>query len=68
MSRCPFWSNSREYHECYESCPMLLNDLADDGECIFKEYLSANKIDFKDIIKDDYDLIKKSIYNDKVNY
>ncbi|MDR5587678.1 MULTISPECIES: hypothetical protein [Clostridium] len=68
MGKCPFWSSSKEYHECYDSCPMLTSDIEDDGQCIFKEYLSVNRINFKDIIKEEYSFLKKSIYNDESNY
>ncbi|GAA0078334.1 hypothetical protein UT300005_27130 [Clostridium sp. CTA-5] len=63
MSKCPFWSTRKEYHECYDSCPMLKNDLGMEEQCVFKEYLLLNRINFKDVVKEDYNFLKKSIYD-----
>lgn len=54
MSKCPFWSNSKERVECNIECP--INTLSfDGGKCPFKEYLINTKFKYKDIIKEEYD-------------
>lgn len=53
MSKCPFWSSSNKRVNCYSDCPMY--DTEDNSnECVFKEHITMDKIDFKDIV--DYDL------------
>ena len=54
MSKCPFWSNSRERVECNTECPMhTISD--EDKKCPFKEYISNTEFKYKDIIKGEYD-------------
>ena len=52
MSKCPFWSTGKKKVECYNECPMYA--VKDEEECPFKEHLSSNKIDFKDIVEGNF--------------
>lgn len=52
MSKCPFWSSNDKKVNCYTECPMYDDD--NNSECVFKEHITVEKIDFKDIV--DYDL------------
>lgn len=67
MSKCPFWSTAKEKFDCYEECPMIEEKI--EGEetelCVFKEYLLSSKINFRDIIKDEYNFLNISIYDEK---
>lgn len=61
MSKCPFWSSKREKISCDNECPM--NPIKNNDEiCPFVEYLSGEKIVFKDIIKDEF------IYSQDTNF
>lgn len=52
MSKCPFWSTTRNKVECYNTCPMY--EVPDEeSDCAFKANLQLNKINFKDIAEDD---------------
>ncbi len=40
MSKCPFWSTSKERVNCYNECPM--HSLSDENEiCFFKDLLPS---------------------------
>jgi hypothetical protein len=67
MSRCPFWSTTRENADCYDECPILIGESSDkDGEkCIFHECTESINTNFKDIIKEDYNFLDLSIYDDE---
>lgn len=70
MGRCPFWSTSKEKFQCYEECPMIMGETiqAQEGEvCIFKECSLSSRINLKDIVKDDYNFLNISIYDDEKN-
>lgn len=74
MSKCPFWSTAREKVECYDECPILSSELGErSGEkCIFHECTESSNVNFRDIIKEDYDFIDLSIYDNEnsnnINY
>ncbi|WP_017211510.1 hypothetical protein [Clostridium beijerinckii] len=74
MSRCPFWSTTKEKVECYSECPIKSESLKgqDDKLCIFNECSEAGSIDFKEIMKEDYGFLNLSIYDDEkrinINY
>lgn len=61
MNKCPFWSTEKRKIECYNECPMQLVGAMDEG-CVFKEYLCLNKIEYKEIIRDDVR------YSDKTSF
>lgn len=70
MNRCPFWSTMKENFECYGQCPMMIDELLqgqEDEQCIFKECSLSSKINFKDIVKEDYSFLNISIYDDEKN-
>lgn len=70
MGRCPFWSTAKEKFQCYEECPMIIGEAIQDQEtelCIFKECSISSRINFKDIVKDDYNFLNISIYDDEKN-
>lgn len=52
MSKCPFWSTTREKVSCYNECPMN-KSIQEDEICPFKEHLTT-KLIYKDIINEDY--------------
>lgn len=65
MGKCPFWSNKKQKVQCYEECPMLINASGEKSdECIFYECSSSTDMSFKDIIKEDYDFLNLSVYDD----
>jgi len=75
MSRCPFWSTTREKVECYRECPILIGESSEmqDGEhCIFNECTESSSLNLRDIIKDDYSFLNLSMYEDEkiinINY
>ena len=75
MSRCPFWSTTREKVECYRECPILIGESSEgqEGElCIFNECTESSSLNFRDIIKDDYSFLNLSMYEDEktinINY
>lgn len=55
MGKCPFWSTGSTKINCYSECPLFEVSQSEDG-CVFKEHITMNKIDFKEIIDYDYDL------------
>lgn len=68
MSRCPFWSTAREKVECYRECPILVGESSEgqDGEqCIFHECTESSSMNFRDIIKEDYNLLNVSMYEEE---
>lgn len=70
MGRCPFWSTAKEKFQCYEECPMIMEETIQGQEaelCIFKECSLSSRINFKDIVKDDYNFLNISIYDDEKN-
>lgn len=75
MNKCPFWSTAREKVECYRECPMLISESSErqDGEqCVFHECTDSSSLNFKDIIKEDYNFLNLSIYEEdksmNINY
>lgn len=61
MSKCPFWSTANQKISCYSECPM--NPLVTLEEvCPFKECESAGKINYKDIIDEDYVYSQENMY------
>ena len=75
MSRCPFWSTTREKVECYEECPMLIEQLSEgqqDEQCIFHECTESGSLNYRNITKEDYSFFNLSMYEDEkiinVNY
>lgn len=74
MSRCPFWSTTKEKVECYSECPIKSESLKgqDDKLCIFNECSESSSIDFKEIMKEDYGFLNLPIYDDEkrtnINY
>ncbi|ATD55655.1 hypothetical protein [Clostridium chauvoei] len=52
MSKCPFWSTSREKVSCYSDCPMN-ESIQEDEICPFKEHLTT-KLIYKDSISEDF--------------
>ncbi|MCE5222553.1 MAG: hypothetical protein LLF98_15305 [Clostridium sp.] len=75
MSRCPFWSTTREKVECYRECPILIGESSEerDGEqCIFHECTESNSINFIGIIKEDSSFLNLDMYEDdkiiNINY
>lgn len=71
MSKCPFWSTKNQVVDCYKECPMLIseNGEQDDDQCVFHGCSSSTDISFKDIIKEDYDFLNLSSYDEdkKIN-
>ncbi|EHI98894.1 hypothetical protein CDLVIII_2232 [Clostridium sp. DL-VIII] len=69
MSRCPFWSTSMEEIECYDECPILSSELMEHrGEkCIFHKCIESRNINIKDIVKEEYDFLDLSIYDENSN-
>ena len=68
MSRCPFWSTTREKVECYSECPILVGESSEwhDGEqCIFNECTELNSVNFRDIVKEDYGFLNLSMYEEE---
>lgn len=61
MSRCPFWSNSREKVSCNNQCPMHPTAVEDEL-CPFVEHLGS-KLILKDIVNDDFAYFKENIYD-----
>lgn len=61
MNKCPFWSTEKRKIECYNECPMQVAG-TNDEVCVFKEYLCLNKIEYKEIIRDDV------IYSEKISF
>lgn len=74
MSRCPFWSTTRETVECYRECPVLVGESqGQEGEkCIFHECTESSSVSFRNIMKEEYDFLNLSIYEDdkivNINY
>lgn len=74
MSRCPFWSTTKEKVECYSECPIKSESLKgqDDKCCVFNECSESSSIDFKEIMKEDYGFLNLPIYDDEkrtnINY
>ena len=62
MSKCPFWSTTSTKINCYSECPLLETSYGEE-DCVFKEQISIDKIDFKDIIDYDYDLKRNISYD-----
>ena len=61
MSKCPFWSTTSERVSCYNDCPM--NPIVSEEEaCPFKECASMGKINFKDIIDDNFAYSQDKIF------
>jgi len=67
MSKCKFWSTTKENVECYGECPICEPSEGKDGEqCIFSECTESRNVNFKDIVKEDYSFLKLSMYDDEV--
>lgn len=71
MSKCPFWSTSKDRVNCYSDCPM--HTIINESEvCPFKEFLpSSNKLSLADSLNDDlfYSQDRYINYDDRViNY
>ena len=67
MSRCPFWSTTRENVECYRECPILIGESSEkqEGEqCIFNECTESISVNFRDIVREDYSFLNLSLYED----
>ena len=67
MSRCPFWSTVREKVECYRECPILIGESSEgqDGEkCMFHDCTESASVNFRDVIKEDYNFLNLSMYED----
>ena len=67
MSKCPFWSTTREKVECYRECPIC--ESSEDksvDQCIFNDCTEARNANFADIIKEDYSFLNLSIYDEEV--
>lgn len=67
MSKCPFWSTTKEKVECYNECPILISELyggQNGDKCIFHECTESNNMDFKEIIREDYSFLDLSIYDE----
>lgn len=54
MSKCPFWSTTKERVECNNECPMQ-SIKVEDSDCVFKEYATTTKFNYKDIVEDAYE-------------
>lgn len=69
MSKCPFWSTSKEKFECYKECPILASELGwqDSGKCIFSECTEPNNINFNDVLKEEYNFLDLSMYDEDKN-
>lgn len=70
MSACPFWSTTKENFNCYSECPMIVDSLAKEREednCIFKECELSSEIDYKDILKEEYNFLDIRIYDEEKN-
>lgn len=68
MSRCPFWSTAREKVECYRECPILVGESLEgqDGEqCMFHGCSESSSMNFRDIIKEDYNFLNVSMYEEE---
>lgn len=75
MSRCPFWSTTRETVECYRECPILIGESSEgqEGEkCIFHECTESSSVSFRNAMKEEYNFLNLSIYEDdkiiNINY
>jgi hypothetical protein len=67
MSKCPFWSTTREKVECYRECPICESSEGKDvDQCIFNDCTEARNANFADIIKEDYSFLNLSIYDEEV--
>ena len=67
MNKCPFWSTTKEKFECYRERPMYITEesIGEDDVCVFKECSLSTRIDFKEIIKDDYEFLNLSMYEEE---
>ena len=68
MNRCPFWSTAKEKIECYKECPILVEELSEkqEGEhCIFNECTELNGVNFRDVMKEDYNFMNLYIYDEE---
>ena len=66
VSKCPFWSTTRDKVDCYKECPILgseASELKEGEQCIFYECTELRNVNFRDIIKDDYSFMNLSIYD-----
>lgn len=61
MSKCPFWSTASEKISCYSECPMSPSITLEEV-CPFKEYASVNKINFKDIVDDNFAYSQENVF------
>lgn len=61
MSKCPFWSTTRERINCHSDCPMYPTS-KNDELCPFVEYLTGSKITYKDI-EDDFAYSQQNLYD-----
>lgn len=70
MSICPFWSTQKELVECNKECPMMNTNLSHDSheKCIFCESSFENNIDIKSMMKEEYDFMNLSIYEDEMRF
>ena len=69
MGMCPFWSTVKEKVDCYEECPIIEKSISGQEEelCVFKECSLSSRINFRDIIKNEYNFLNISIYDDEKN-
>ena len=70
MSKCPFWSTKKEKVECNSECPMMNknSNMDSDERCIFCECSFDNNIDIKGMMKNEFDFMNISIYDDERNF
>ena len=69
MSKCPFWSTAKKKVECDPECPMMNSgaNINSEERCIFCECSLDNNIDIKGIMKNEYDFMNISMYDDESN-
>lgn len=75
MSRCPFWSTTREKVECYSECPIFKSESSrgrDSSQCVFHDCSETSGVNFREIIKEEYSFLNLAIYDDEkstnINY
>ena len=68
MSKCPFWSTTREKVECYRECPRCeLSENKDVEQCIFNDCTESRNVNFNNIVKEDYGFLNLSMYDEEAN-
>jgi len=67
MSKCQFWSTTKEKVECYGECPICEPSEGQNGlKCIFNECTESRNVNFRDIKKEDYNFLNLSIYDEDI--